>query len=408
MKLIFILAWRNIWRNRRRTLITISSVLFAVLLAIIFFSMEKGAYDRMIDTMVRYSTGYLQIQDVLYEDEPSIDHSVHFDDEMEALLESFDDQIYFYVPRLQNFVLVAAENVSRAAMVTGIDPLLENKLSDLSENMVAGNYLTAGDKGIMIAEGLANILRVDIGDTLVLLGQGFHGATAAGMFPVTGIVDLKVPELNNNTIYMSLQQAQWFYMADDRLTAIIIMPEKPSQTNALAQAISKKLDPEWQRVLTWEELLADLLKLMQFDMAGTFLLMFILYVVIAFGLFGTIITMMIERQKEFALLFALGMKRGKLAAMCFIESLMISTAGVIAGIGAAIPVVSYFVYNPIRLTGAMAEVMEDYGFEPLLPFSSASVVFYSQALTVLALAVVIGLYPVYKAFRLDVMKGRGG
>jgi len=403
MKLILTLAWRNIWRNRRRTLITISSVLFAVLLAIIFYSMEKGAYDRMIDTMVRYSTGYLQIQDVLYEEEPSIDHSVHFDHQMEALLKSFDDQIEFYVPRLQNFALVATENISRAAMVTGIDPTLENKLSDLSEDVVAGQYLTVNDDGLMIAEGLANILRVSIGDTLVLLGQGFHGATAAGMFPVTGIIDLKVPELNNNTIYMSLKQAQWFYMADDRLTSIIIMPVNPEQTNAIAQAIGKKLDPEWQRVLTWEELLADLLKLMQFDMAGTYLLMFILYVVIAFGLFGTIITMMIERQKEFALLFALGMKRGKLAAMCFLESLMISIAGIIAGIAVAIPIVTYFVYNPIRLSGAMADTVEDYGFEPLLPFSSSPEIFYSQALIVLLLTFVIGMYPVYKAYKLKVI-----
>ena len=206
MKLVLTLAWRNIWRNRRRTLITISSVLFAVLLAIIFYSMEKGAYDRMIDTMVRYSTGYLQIQDVLYEEEPSIDHSVNFDHEMKALLEEFDDEIDFYVPRIQNFALVATENISRAAMVTGIDPGLENKLSELTEDLVAGKYLTSYDEGVMVAEGLANILRVSVGDTLVLLGQGFHGATAAGMFPVTGIIDLKVPELNNNTIYMSLKQ----------------------------------------------------------------------------------------------------------------------------------------------------------------------------------------------------------
>ena len=404
MKLILILAWRNIWRNRKRTLITISSVLFAVLLAIIFFSMEKGAYDRMIDTMVRYSTGYLQIQDVMYEEEPSIDHSLHYDDAMKELLEGFSDQLEFYVPRLQNFALVATENVSRAAMVVGIDPELENKLSDLSGDVVSGNYLSSNDDGLMIAEGLANILRAGIGDTLVLLGQGFHGATAAGMFPISSIIDLKVPELNNNTIYMALKQAQWFYMADERLTSIIIMPENPDQTNALAKAIGEKLDPKWQRVLTWDEMLADILKLMQFDMAGTYVLMFILYIVIAFGLFGTIVTMMIERQKEFALLFALGMKRSKLAAMCFLESLMISIAGVAAGIATAIPVVAYFVHNPIRLHGGMAEVMADYGFEPVLPFSSSHEVFYSQALIVLALAFLIGMYPVYKVFRLDVMK----
>ncbi len=404
MKIILKLAWRNIWRNRRRTLITISSILFAVLLAIIFFSMEKGTYEQMIDSMVRYSTGYIQIQDVMFEEEPSIDHSLHYDDSLQALLARHKEQIEFYVPRLQNFALVATENVSRASMVVGIDPGLEDQLSNLSENLIAGRFLEDGEKGIMIGSGLAEILRAGIGDTLVLLGQGFHGATAAGKFEITGIIGLNIPDLNNNIIYMTVERAQWFYMADNQLTSIIIMPKDPAQTQLIAQSLAESVDPEWHRVLTWEEMLADILKLMQFDMASTWVMMFILYIVIAFGLFGTILTMMIERQKEFALLFALGMKRSMLAAMCFIESLFMSIAGTLAGVAASIPIIIYFVYNPIRLSGGMADVIADYGFEPILPFSSGAEVFYIQAVTVLIISFLIGLYPVYKVFRLDVMK----
>lgn len=404
MKIILKLAWRNIWRNRRRTLITISSILFAVLLAIIFYSMEKGTYEQMIDSMVRYSTGYIQIQDVMYEEEPSIDHSLHYDESLQAMLARHEEQIGFYVPRLQNFALVATENVSRASMVVGIDPIMENKLNDLSDNMVEGKFLETGSEGILVAKGLAGILRAGIGDTLVLLGQGFHGATAAGKFEITGIIDLRIPDLNNNIIYMTVERAQWFYMAENQLTSIIIMPKNPAQTSKIADELSASLDPEWHRVLTWEEMLADILRLMQFDMASTWVMMFILYVVIAFGLFGTILTMMIERQKEFALLFALGMKRSMLAAMCFIESLLMSIAGTMAGVAAAIPVVIYFVYNPIQLRGGMADVMADYGFEPILPFSSGAEVFYIQAITVLIISFLIGLYPVYKVFKLDVMK----
>jgi putative ABC transport system permease protein len=404
MKLILILSWRNIWRNKRRTLITISSILFAVLLAIIFFSMEKGTYQQMIDSMVRYSTGYIQIQDVMYKAEPSIDHSLHYDEKLQALLDRHQDQIAFHVPRLENFALVATDNVTRTSMVTGIDPSLENRLSELSENMIAGKFLEDGDKGIMIASGLSDILNTGIGDTLILLGQGFHGATAAGKFEITGIINMKIPDLNNNIIYMTVERAQWLFMADNQLTSIIIMPKDPAQTQLIAQSLRESVDPEWHRVLTWEEMLADILKLMQFDMASTWVLMIILYIVIAFGLFGTILTMMIERQKEFALLFALGMKRSMLAAMCFIESLLMSIAGTVAGVAASIPVIIYFVYNPIRLSGGMADVMADYGFEPILPFSSAPEVFYIQAMTVLIISFMIGLYPVYKVFRLDVMK----
>lgn len=404
MRLLITLAWRNLWRNRKRTLITISSVLFAVLLAISFFSMEQGAYERMIDSMVRYSTGYIQIQDVLYDEEPSIDNSMLYDDEIKGLIDDFESEISFYVPRIQSFALVATEDITRGSMVSGIDPARETRLNDLKDDIVAGEYLESGDDGILIAEGLAGILSVDIGDTLVLLGQGFHGATAAGKYPVQGIVDLRVPEMNNNTIYMSLDEAQWFYMADNRLTSLIIMPEDPDMTSQLANELGKEVDSEWYQVLTWEEMLEDLLALMKFDQAGSWVLMIILYIVIAFGLFGTILMMMIERQREFGLLFSLGMKRSRVAVMCFIESLILSVSGVIAGICAAIPVILYFYYNPIRLTGGMADAMADYGFEPIMPFSTDPSVFYTQAQIVLIISVLIGLFPVYKVFRLEITR----
>ena len=403
MKLILKLAWRNLWRNRKRTLITMSSVLFAVFLAIIFTSMEKGSYERMIDSMVKYSTGYIQIQDVLYDEEPSIDHTMLFDEEIRNLLEKHSSQISFYVPRLQNFALVATENNTRGSMIMGIDPEFEIRLNDLTDDMVSGKFLKRDDEGLLLARGLADILGVIPGDTLVLLGQGFQGVTAAGKYVVQGIIDLKIPELNNNVIYMSLGAAQWFYGADDRLTALIIMPENPKRTSQLAASILDEIDREWYNVLTWEELLEDLLTLMKFDVAGTMVMMFILYIVIAFGLFGTIVMMLLERQKEFALLFSLGMKRRILAAVCFVESLFITIAGAISGVIAAIPVVVYFYHTPIPLTGNMAEAIGDFGFEPVLPFSTDPSTFLHQALLVLLLSLIIGLYPVYKVFRLRIM-----
>jgi putative ABC transport system permease protein len=116
MKMLIALAWRNLWRNKKRSLITISSVLFAVFLAIMFDSMERGSYERMIDSMVKYSTGYIQIQDVLYEEEPSIDNSLLFDEDIEALLAKHADRIDYYVPRIQNFALAATESQTRGSL----------------------------------------------------------------------------------------------------------------------------------------------------------------------------------------------------------------------------------------------------------------------------------------------------
>ena len=404
MKLFITLAWRNIWRNKRRTLISMSSVLFAVMLAITFYSMEKGAYDRMIESMVTYSTGYLQVQDVLFEEEPSMDNAMLFDESVKSVLDDLSHQIELYVPRIQNFALVATDVQTRGIMVLGIDPRKESRLNNLTDDVAEGDFLDPGDDDIVIAQGLAGILGVGVGDTITLLGQGFQGTTAAGRYAIKGLVDLRLPEMNNNTIYMSLPAAQWFYMADDRLTSLIIMPHNPRHSRAIVNELNQRLDPEWYRTLHWEEMLEDLLRLMKFDIAGTMVMMMILYIVVAFGIYGTILTMMIERQREFAMLISLGMKRRQLAVICFFESLFISISGAFVGILVAVPVVGYFNVFPITFTGEMADTFTDMGFEPVLPFSADPWVFVSQALVVLAIAFVIGLYPVRKAYTLDIMK----
>ncbi len=357
----------------------------------------------MTENMVRYSTGYIQIQDVLHDEEPSIDNSLLFDDDLREILNTFEDEIDYYVPRIQSFALAATDDITRGSFVIGVDPQKEALINNVADDIVKGRFIDIDSEGIVVAEGLANILKLELGDTLVLLGQGFQGATAAGKYVVEGIVKLNVPELNNNSIYMAIPAAQWFFMADDRLTNLIIMPVNPNHTHQIAERLNDKLDSEWYIALTWDIMLADLIKLMEFDMAGTMVLLMILYIVIGFGLFGTILTMMIERQKEFRLLFAVGMKRAKLAVVCLLETIFISLAGVLVGIIGAIPIVLYFFYNPIQLTGDMAEAMMDYGFEPIMPFSVDPAVFYSQALVVLAISIVVGIAPVYKVYKLKLI-----
>lgn len=406
MKALFSLAWRNIWRNKRRSLITMSSVMFSVFLAILFLSMEHGTYERMIDSMVRYSTGYIQVQDIMYEEEPSMDHSMLLDDHVMRAIENEARDIDYIVPRIEHFALASSGSISRGSLLLGIDPEAEALLNDLTDRMLMGEFILQADPDIVVAEGLADLLRVEPGDSIVLLSQGYQGITAAGIYHVKGIISHNIPELNNTVIYMSMESAQWFFGAEDRVTSLIVMPQDPSQTDRIAGNIADQLDKEWYRVLTWEEMLADLLTLMQFDMAGTMVLLAILYIVIAFGLFGTVLTMLMERRKEFGMLLALGMKRNQLSMICFTETLLISLAGALAGILLAIPVITYFYHFPIELSGNMAEALVDYGFEPILPLSSDPGIFIKQARIILIISLCIGLYPIYSIFRLDMMKAR--
>lgn len=400
MKIIAILAWRNLWRNKRRTLITMASVFFAVILAINGQSFQRGSYELMIDNMVKYSTGYIQIQDVLFEEEPSMDNLMLSDTSLRKSLSAFREEIDCQVPRIEGFALAATDESTRGVLVTGIDPESEDRFNELSDLVTKGTYLNPGDQSVLVARGLAGILGVDTGDTLILIGQGYQGATAAGQFPVKGIISIRVPDLNNRTVYMPLESARTFYSTGERLTSLIIMPVNPDRTDELAASIAGVTDPDWYRVLTWKELLKDLLRLMEFDVASNMVVIYILYVVIAFGIFGTILTMMIERTKEFGMLISLGMKRGQLALVCLFESLILNFTGAVAGTLAALPIVSWYHYYPIRFEGEMADLILQYGFEPVLPFSMNPVIFFTQAWVVFGISLLIGLYPVFKVYRL--------
>jgi ABC-type lipoprotein release transport system permease subunit len=290
------------------------------------------------------------------------------------------------------------------AIVTAIDPHAENQMNQLDEKLTEGDFISANDNDILIARGLSEIFKLNVGDSLVLLGQGFQGATASGVYRIKGILDFPIPEMNNNLIFMSIGAAQWFFDLEERLTSLIIMPKNPKHATRVANQLNSQLDPEWYNVLTWEQLLEDELRFMKFDLVGTFIFMMILYIVIAFGLFGTVLTMMIERQREFGMLISLGMKRSRLAITCLMESIFISKTGVIIGLAIAIPIAIFFHHNPIPLVGEMDETFGQFGFEPVLPFSKDAAMFVKQALIVLGLSLLVGLYPVYKVLRLNIMK----
>jgi len=202
---------------------------------------------------------------------------------------------------------------------------------------------------------------------------------------------------------MPIGAAQWFYGAEERITSLIVMPVNPSRTNRLTNALNQKLDREWYVAYNWQHMLRDLLKLMKMDMAGSRMITFILYIVIGFGLFGTVLTMMLERLKEFAMLISIGMKRYQLAIVCFFETLFMSFIGVIIGSVVTYPILLYFNINPIPLTGEMAEIINDYGFEAVMPTSVTPEIFINQVVIVFFLALLIGLFPVYKVFRLKVV-----
>jgi ABC-type lipoprotein release transport system permease subunit len=402
MKTIFIMAWRNLWRNRRRTLITIASIFFGVLLSTYMTSMQEGSYEKMVDIVVKFYSGYIQIHNEEYWENKSINNTFDYDPELVKLAESLKE-VQLVFPRLESFALASSENLTKGAVVFGIDPVKEDQWTNLSSRVRQGRYLQPGDQGVVIGQGLADYLKLGLGDTLVMISQGYHGISAAGKYPIRGLVKHASPELDKMAVYIDLALCQELFSAPGKITSLVVNVRNNDDMNSVLRKLKQKISSPYS-VKSWEEMQPEIVQQIESDRAGGVIMKAILYLVIAFGILATIMMMMAERRKEFGVMVAVGMQKYKLAQILFVETLLIGALGVLAGIVISYPIVLIQVANPIPLTGQTAQLMEDFGFEPYMFFSAGTFIFIQQLVSIFVLTLFIGIYPLVAASRLKVIK----
>jgi ABC-type lipoprotein release transport system permease subunit len=396
------MAWRNIWRNKKRTIITMMSIFLAIFLSLFTRSMQVGSYGNMISNAVKLSTGYIQVQAKDYWENRSINETFIKQDSITALLEE-DENITAALPRLESFALASSGEHTKGTIVIGTNPELEDDLNKYSYKIVAGEYLNSSDNSILVAEKLAEFLNVTIGDTIVLLGQGYHGITAAGQFPIKGILKLPIPQLNNQLVILPLKEAQYFYAAENRLTSISIMLKDAEKLDESLKYIKTGLNESYE-VMRWQDMNREMVQSIEADNIGGVIMLGILYIVIGFGVFGTIMMMTMERRKEFAVMISIGMQKFKILQVVAWETIFIGAVAIIAGVIFSYPILYYLSLNPIPLTGEIAVSMEAFGAEPILPFSVKPTIFINQTISVMVIAFVAVLYPLSVILRFNVLK----
>lgn len=393
-----ILAWRNIWRNKRRTLITMASIVFAVILAILLNSVKEGVLVKMQENAVNFHTGAIQIQDTSYWEEKTLEHSfIPKKKDLEPLINH--KQILGTTSRLETFALAASDDFSKASLIMGIEPDTEPLITKLDKRMVSGNYLSAQDNAVLLTDGLAKYLQLNVNDTLVLIGQGYHGISAAGKYPIKGLVKSGSPELNKRLVYMPITLAQNLFGAEGRVSSVIVQPNEVSKSKKISKELAEKYPTN--RVMSWQQMLPELDQMIEAERAENVIFLFVLYLLISFGIFGTILMMLMERQFEFGTLVAIGMQKRLLSFVVVLENIFISLLGAIVGIILSVPVVMYFHFNPIQVGGELKEVYENFGFEPIFYFSIEPSIFYSQTIIVVIIALILSLYPIIKMMSLD-------
>ena len=396
------LAWRNIWRNKKRSLITITAILIAVFLAIIMRSMQLGMYDNMIQNVVGSYSGHVQIHNEGYWDEQTIDNAFADNDSLNQTIENRED-VSVVTKRIQSGCLSSFNDLSKFVFVTGIELEKEQRMTDWSKRLVEGELLKEGNDAINIGKGIAKYYNLNVGDTMIFIGQGYHGMQAVGAFPVGGILDMKNPNLNNVSVFMPLNMAQEFLSAQGMLSQLIVSKAIYGDEDALAASLKENLGQTYE-VMTWREMMPELEQIIQADSAGGLVMVFILYMIITFGIFGTVLMMTQERKYEFGVVVSIGMKKLKLMITMVYETIFLTSIGVLAGIICSRPIVLYYHNNPFRFPEEQVKMMENQGFEAIIPFMSSYDIPITHGLTIFFISLLICIYPILTIYKLNPIK----
>ena len=383
------------WRNRNRTIISMAAVFFAVILSVITSSLQDGIFGNLVKNVVSFYTGYVQVHKQGYWDEQNLDNSIESSESVRQAILRIKN-VTGVTSRLESFALVSSGDITRGAIVVGI----ENRITLLKNRLRYGDYLTDDDNAVLLAEGLAGRLNLLVGDTIVLIGQGYHGATAAGKYRVKGIIRFGSPELNEKTLFMPLGAAQEFFGANGMITSYVLSLKNTSDLEFTASSSRAALGPSYE-VKTWGEIIPDVKQHIETDSNNMKYIQGILYMLICFGIFGTIVMMMVERRFEMGMLVAVGMKKTRLIGLFLLESVFTVFAGCVLGLITSIPIVYYLNRHPLKMGGETARIYERFGFEAIFPASLDASNFISQGLIILVIGLVLSLYPIYKVIRLN-------
>ena len=352
MSIVFRLAWRNLWRQPRRTWLTTGAMVFSNLLLVFMMSLQFGMYGLMIDNSLQIFTGHLQVQAPGYKDDQKMRQTVAdvvpLADAIRAELGS--DSV---AARGWAFALASSEDRSFGIGIYGVETAFEPRISNIPGLVDEGRYLSANDAAeIVIGRVLARNLRVAVGDELTLMGSGVDGSFAAAVVTVVGVFDSGVKDIDRNIAEMPIATFQEMFYMDGAGHQVVIVADSLDVVPALQSRVRSVLPNGSDLVVhDWDALQPELRQAIQADMGSSFFMYFVLVVLVAFSVLNTQLMSVLERTREFGIVMALGLKPGRLGRLVMLETAMLGLLGTVLGIVAGGLLTLWFTGNGLSLPG---------------------------------------------------------
>ncbi len=405
MKFFLKLAWRNIWRNKRRSALSLSAIVFATMVSIAMRGFQKGTYAVNIRYTAKLFTGFLEIQKEGYRDNPSLQKSFRLNGSLKKILDS-NPKIIGYAPRITGNGLISFKNSSQGAIIIGINPKAEKKTSTFLKRIKRGKFFNnKNGYEVVIDTKLLENLGAKIGDTVVVLAQGLDGSMGNLKFKISGTILLGNPQMDEMALFMPIGTADELLAMYGKVNSIAINLPSLYDIPEVKEYIEARLQDKSLKVLDWSEVLPDLKQAIELDNIGGMLDLGILIVIVAFGILNTVLMSVTERFKEFGISLSIGMPQSKLVISVLLETSLLALSGILLGNILAYGINYYFMINPIHFSSELQKLYETYGFLPVMKSSVNFPIFFNSSLIILIASIIAAIYPAYKVYKLEPLKG---
>lgn len=394
------LAWRNIWRNPRRTLVILTAVVIGIWSIILLSALTRGMEAEMLNNGIKTLTGHIQIQNAEYVDDPVVDHSM-----AERLLDS--QALSSHLPseskwtgRIKVGAVAANARHSGGVTLVGINPTREPSISFIGGAITEGRALTDSDRGkVIVGRALLKKYNARLGHKLILMSQDAQGEIASKAFRIAGVFDSDMESTEKTYLFVPLSAAQNMLGLREKLSEISILLPEIGDEAAVAENLKALISDDNIAITTWQQRLPMLSAYLKLTDSFIYIWYGVVFIAMGFGIVNTTLMAVFERIREFGLIRALGMKPAGIIRGVILESLFLLLLGLAIGNLIGIATVSLIAIHGIDLS-ALSAGTDMWGMPRIItPMLIARDILTANAV-ILTLGVAVSLYPASKAARI--------
>ncbi len=395
------IAFRNIFRQKRRTILTILSMFGGFVMAAVFIGWADGSYNHIIDNFTRHNFGHIQIHEQHYLDRPSLYKTINDYSGIQNQLQTLTE-IDSFAPRVYSAGLVSVKEKSAGVRIIGIDPTREQMTTQFHKKVSQGQYFSnRADHQVLLGKELAKLLNADVRDDIVIVSQGADGSIANDRYTIVGLVDSGDLMSDRISFYLHIQDAQELLVLGNRIHEIAINIGHLNKVKPMTDTISTLINRPELSVNPWQVFARSFYLAMKADMEGMWISLVIIVLIVAVGVLNTVLMSVLERTREYGVLKAIGTRPSQIVKLVMTEVNIMAFFSIIIGFGMA------WIINSILTTHGINMGMEfSYGGMTFDTFKAEinARSFYIPAITILISSLVVGFLPALKAARTDAAK----